>query len=206
MLAPEHVRNAIVYRMLKGHFEAVRALPLTPDAWIIDGGYAHNVVQRFVSEIGPSLPFRVIVARGFSSTKYNPARAIGAPREHCHTARWPMGSGMAWDADYWRMVSQRAWLGELGEPGSCSLFAGAHREYAEHLCREKLKEMVQTETRTLYVWAEAPGRHDWSDSHAMCYAGAAYHAGIGPGGGPIRRRRRKFTQEDLLRRRDASTK
>jgi len=182
--AASEVKKA-VYEALVRHGEGIINSKQDITLWIIDGGWMHDVVQRYVSEIGKGLPFPVMVARGYPADKYRPGRnAIGAPREECHLTKWPLGKGIAFNQHYWCEVAQRAWLGDVGSPGSCSLFAGGdHREYAEHICREKLVEKFDGKYGPVWVYHSQPGWHDYGDAMYMCYVAAAWH-GVGTGAQP----------------------
>ena len=93
-----------------------------------------------------------------------------------------LGRYIAFNADYWREVSQKAWLGTPNGPGSLSLFDGArHVEFAEQICREKLLEKLPGQYGTVWRWATAPGWHDYGDALTMCYV-AATCGGIGTSG------------------------
>lgn len=185
--------EAIVYEMLSGTAKLILSLDVKPKTWFIDGGYVHAAVQKFATRIGPKLPFRVIVARGYANDRYKPVGKylIGQPKEQCHATEWPLGKGLAWNADYWREVSQRAWLGTIGAPGSCSLFKGHHKEFCDQICREKLIEKVTGRTGDFYKFHQTPGWHDYCDCMAQGYAGAAWE-GIGTGGA---RRKRRYQEQ-----------
>lgn len=102
-------------------------------------------------------------------------------------ARW-----ICWDADRWKEISQLGWTGTLGSPGSCSLFAGRHNEWAEQSCREQLAGKAEIGGRMVYKWNVAPGKHDSGDVNAMIYMLAGWR-GIGTGETakqPQRQRRR----------------
>jgi hypothetical protein len=150
--------------------------------WLIDGGYEHETVQRYSINEGRRCGCHVLVARGYSADKYRPTgkNVIGRPKEECHYTQWPLGKGVAFNADYWGEISQRAWLGEVGSPGSCSLFDGHHRDFAEQICRERLSEKLSSKTGLVWRWITQPGRHDYNDVMKMLYVGAAWH-GIGAG-------------------------
>lgn len=188
--APEQERRRIVFEMLVQHGQQIAALPFRPNIWVIDGGYEHETVQRFVTcaRMGPP----GVVARGHAATNYRPygKNVIGQPREQCHETRWNLGPGLAWNADYWREISQRAWLGSLGAPGAVSLFAGHHREFAEQICREKLGEKLDGKMGMVWRWITIPGWHDYGDSMAMAYMGAAW-TGIGTGGPGAQQQQRR---------------
>ena len=196
-LAPKNTPQAAVetavYEALVKHGSAIVNSKQDIRLWIIDGGWLHGVVQRYVAEIGKGLPFEVAVCRGYPADRYRPSGrgTIGAPREECHYTKWPMGKGIAYNMHYWCEVAQRAWLGSVGSPGSCSLFNGGdHREFAEHICRQKLVEKFDGKYGPVWVYHEAPGWHDYGDAVYMCYVAAAW-TGIGTGGLVARKKRAK---------------
>lgn len=181
--ASDAARKSIIYAMLTEHGRQIRQCQLRPDCWVIDGGYEIETVMRYVrSGEGREMPFRIYVSRGFSEDRYKPFGkwVIGEPRDHVHLTEWPSGRGLAYSADYWREVMQRAWLAEIGQPGGISTY-GDPRELAEQICRERLREKVQGATGTYYKWDTLPGKHDLGDAVMLCYVGAAYERGIGPG-------------------------
>jgi hypothetical protein len=181
--APEQKRRQIIFSMLVNHMDQIAALPNVPPLWIIDGGYEHGTVQKFAQTYTQLRGMRIVVARGYSAERYRPhgKNVIGQAREECHATQWPLGKGLAWNADYWREIAQRAWLGEVGAPGSCSLFRGHHQEFAQQICRERLGEKLAGKMGMVWRWIQTPGWHDYGDCMAMAYAGAAW-AGIGTGG------------------------
>ena len=97
---------------------------------------------------------------------------------------------VAWNADYWREIAQRAWLGDVGAPGSVSLFKGEHGEFARQICAEKLLGKAEVGGDVMWNWHTQPGAHDFGDTMAQGYAAAALY-GIGTGGARVRRRRRR---------------
>ena len=122
-----------------------------------------------------------MIARGYAATSYRPTgkNVIGKALEGCHLTESTLGRYLAFNADYWREVSQRAWLGTPNGPGSLSLFDGArHNEFAEQVCREHLLEKLHGQYGTVWRWATAPGWHDYADALTMCYVAAAV-TGIG---------------------------
>ena len=88
---------------------------------------------------------------------------------------------VAWNADYWREAAQKAWTGSVGAPGSCSLPAGNHRDFAEQVCREQLAGKGEVGGAMVWTWNTLPGRHDFGDCMAMLFMGAAWQ-GIGTSG------------------------
>lgn len=93
------------------------------------------------------------------------------------------GRFLAFCADYWREVSQRAFLALPNAPGSLSLYdGGRHAEFAEQVTREKLMEKLQGTYGPVWRWHVQPGWHDYGDALIMCYVGAAWGGGIGTTG------------------------
>ena len=79
---------------------------------------------------------------------------------------------LAFDSDMWRETAQRAWLGEIGTPGSLSLFEGQrHGEFAAQIAAEILEwKTVLPNGQTEYRWREVGRKHDYGDAVTMCYA------------------------------------
>ncbi len=186
---PETEAKRRMFEALVIHGRQLAALPLTREGqgvrvglWIIDAGYFPDVVKRYVEGPGRLLGLQVMAARGYGFDKYRPTEknCIGKPREQCHLAESPVaGRFVAFNADYWREVSQRAWLSTPNAPGSISLFDGArHSEFAEQVTREKLLEKIKGQYGYIWRWVTAPGWHDYGDALTMCYVASAW-AGIG---------------------------
>jgi hypothetical protein len=131
---------------------------------------------------------QIMLMRGLDGQRYRPGyKAIGQPREQCHMTDWPqIGRGLAWNSHYWHEVAQRAWLGDIGKPGACSLFRGEHRDFAEQIWRERMLGKGIIAGREVWTFAAQPGRHDYGDAMAQGYAAAAF-GGIGTGGVIIKR-------------------
>jgi len=185
---PESIRKKLIYEALVAHGgQIAAAVPMMDkeamkvSMWLIDGGYLHETVQKYVKAVGSKLIPNVHVCRGYPASRYRPGgrNTIGKPREQCHMTKWPLGKGIAFNACYWREVAQRGWLGSVGAPGSCSLFdAGDHTDYAEHIVREKLLEKFDGKEGPLWRWDTGPGKHDYGDATYMAYVAAAWQ-GIG---------------------------
>lgn len=110
----------------------------------------------------------------------------GDPEEHVRAGagkKW-----VFWDSDRYREMVQKAFVAELGSPGSLTLYAGdaeEHAEYARQICAEKLRTVRhRPDGRSEYFWKSA-GDHDMLDSTAQAFACAA-QAGLSPVGGPRR--------------------
>jgi hypothetical protein len=175
-----------IYEALMAHGKALAALQCRPEVWVIDaGGAAFDVVLRFCSESARAVGIQATPCTGRGSRNYRAygKSVLGRPREQCHTAVDTRGrKWIAWNADYWREVAQKAWTGSVGAPGSCSLPVGRHRDFAEQICREQLAGKGEVGGQMVWTWHTQPGRHDYGDCMAMAYMAAAW-GGIGTGGG-----------------------
>ena len=188
---PEAEAKRRMFEALVRHGQEIVGLPLLrggesirAGAWVIDSGYMPDVVRRYVDGPGRALGIQILPARGYAGDRYRPTprNRIGAPREGCHLAESPIaGRFIAFNADHWREVSQRAWLAMPNAPGSLSLYEGRHSEFAEQVCREHLVEKLQGEYGPVWRWHTAPGWHDYADAVTMLYVGAAW-GGIGTAG------------------------
>ena len=184
--APERARR--IYDQLAIHGRFLITLQCKPDSWVIDaGGTDFDVVLRFCNDSFRLCGLNAIPATGRASKSYKPwGKNVITIREQCHM-RWDIGEGrrrkwLAWHADHWREIAQRAWLGEVGSPGSCSIYKGNHGEFAEQICRETLMGKADVGGTMFWNWHTQPGKHDFGDCMAMCYAGSAWQ-GIGANAG-----------------------
>lgn len=193
--APEHNRQ--LYAELAAHGKELGAMPVRPDFWAIDGGGANfDAAIRWAGESARvcGIPCMAFTGRGTKNYKpYGKTLVTGQRREQCHGCldrkegriiRW-----VAWHADYWREIAQRAWLGDVGSPGSVSLFYGQHHEFAKQVTGERLLGKGEVGGQLLWNWATLPGRHDFGDAVAQGYAAAAF-GGIGTGGGVVKEKRK----------------
>lgn len=200
----EQERKRLVYEALVRAGERMASLPLSVDGepkklslWLIDGGYLFDVVDRYVRQA--RLPFRVMASRGYAHGKYRPGqRLVGAPYEQAHTTETAgtKRQYVAFDADHWCEVAQRAWLGSTGAPGSLSIYGRGgvdHRELAEHICRKRLIEKVQTKTGPIWKWHDRPGRQDWGDAVYGCFVAGAV-LGLKTSGEAAQQQRRRRPQ------------
>lgn len=191
--AAEH--NRLIYQALLDHGKALGGMPCRPDAWAIDaGGTNFDAVIRYSGESARvcGIPSNAFTGRGSKQYKpYGKTLVPGLKREQCHgcldrkdgrVIRW-----VAWNADYWKEVAQRAWLGDIGSPGAVSLPAGQHREFATQITSERLLGKGDVGGMMLWNWATLPGKHDFGDCMAQGYAAAAF-GGIGTGGGMVQMR------------------
>ena len=95
----------------------------------------------------------------------------GSPEEHVKS-----GSGTKYvffDADLHKEMAQRAFMSEIGAPGSCSLYFAKpeeHTDFAIQVCNEKLLFVKHGQDgRNTYRWKSAEP-HDYLDCMSMCYA------------------------------------
>ena len=187
----ESEAKRLMFEALVHHGKTVASLPLArggqlvkPDLWMIDTRYMGAVVRRYIEGPGRTCGVRVISFLGFDSNRYRPTpkNVIGKPREFCHMGHTEhSGRFIAANSDYWREVSQRAWLGTPGAPGSLSLHEGQHYEFAEQVTRVKLVEKLIGKYGAVWRYETAPGWHDWSDAVHMAYVAAVW-CGIGTQG------------------------
>jgi len=197
---PEAEAKRIIYEALVRNGQTIAQLPLRYDGkgvsvglWIIDGGFMHDVVQRYATTIGKTLGIPVMVSRGYSADRYRPSGkwVIGKPREGCHLTESGLGKYVAFNQHYWCEIAQKAWLGSLGAPGSLSLFAGRnHAEFSEQICREKLIEKLRGKSGWFWKYHTQPGKHDYGDAVYGCYVAAAW-AGLTTAGtaAPVKQKR-----------------
>jgi hypothetical protein len=189
---PEAEFHRLLFAALVAHGKEIAALPCRPDVWHIDAaGKQFPDVLRFVAECQRLCGIQAFAAVGTAREKYRPfgKAVVGLPREYCHM-RSDMVDGrrriwIARHKDYWLEVSQRAWLGEIGSPGSLSLFAGHHGEFAAQVARYKLMGKGNVGGEMQWNWHTAPGPHDYADVVAQAYAAAAWQ-GIGTGGQQVK--------------------
>ena len=185
---PDAEFHRLLFAALVAHGKEIAALPCRPDVWHIDaGGKQFPAVLRFVAESTRLCGLQAFAHVGTPREKYRPygKAVVGQPREYCHM-RSDIADGrrrlwIARHKDYWLEVSQRAWLGEIGSPGSLSLFAGHHGEFAAQVARYKLMGKGNVGGEMQWNWHTAPGPHDYADVIAQAYAAAAWQ-GIGTGG------------------------
>jgi hypothetical protein len=183
--ATESETAMAIYEALTVHGRKLASFACKPELWIIDAsGTPFDVVLRFCSESIRLCGIQATPATGRSWKHYRPygKSVLGKPREQCHfTIDLKGRKWISWHADYWKEQAQKAWTGSVGAPGSCSLPAGHHREFAEQICREQLAGKSMVGPQMVWNWHTQPGRHDYGDCMAMAYMGAAWQ-GIGTQG------------------------
>ena len=187
-----------IYKALAVHGRELAALPCMPNHWIIDGGGSPEGTVIDLAHNAPKIcSLQASCAFGRGWRNYRPTarakyRVIAGEQAHRVVERRDR-QWIIFNADYWREVAQRAWTGEPGAPGSCSLPSGRHPDFADQLCRELLRGKDDIAGRTVWIWETHPGPHDYGDCMTMAFAGAAL-AGIGTGRqapAPLKRREYK---------------
>ena len=187
MPAAEYARA--LYPELVKHGKAIAASPCRPEAWALDaGGDQFDAIAPYVDRLSQATGLTVIAFTGRRGIKYG---AYGQTvvksqiRQHCHGCATIKGGQrlrwIAWDADFWGEVAQKAWLGEPGAPGQASLYYGRHWEFARQICNKRLVKIEDKGGKIEHTWQNVPGKQDFHDAMAQGYALAAYY-GIGTGG------------------------
>ena len=195
-----------LFEELTKHGHALSGLPVKVESWAQDaGGAQYDPVVRFAGESARLCGIPSHGFRGQSSKQYKPwtKNVVKSQiKEQCHgnvdrkqgrVIRW-----VHWNADYWKEMMQRAWLGDVGSPGSISMYVGKHTEFAGQVCNEKLIDKKEIGGRMHWEWHKTPGRNDFGDALAQGFALAAYE-GIGTSGRVKVAGRKRYTQADLRR-------
>ena len=206
-------RQAAVKLALQNFSAWVAVQPWRIDQWYIDaGGEQFETVTSFCREARKEGRLgRAMIGR--AGKTYNPLTRtqfgrVRARVYQCFTRE--SGRWYCFDADFYKEAGQTSYITPIGQPGSATLCAGAHRDYADQMCREVLEAKGVLESRQgsatvyAYKWNTRPGKHDKLDTHAMAYAAAGYEgilstdaeaspiAAHGGGGAPRRNKRRCY--------------
>ena len=179
--------NNAVYDALVALGNQLKQLGIKIDGWGIDAsGTPFDPVTMFARSSFNTVGISACAMLGRASHIFNPfvrsrlresiGRTVlcGDPAEHVKA-----GAGkkyVFWDSDYYREIVQKAFLANVGSPGSCTLYKGdpdEHSEYAMQVCNEKLL-LIQhkKDGRDIYSW-KTHEPHDSLDSTAQAFAIAA---------------------------------
>jgi hypothetical protein len=182
--ATDSVKRQGIFNGLAGLCRHIAQLPflrgeqrIMPARVLIDRGYEPEAVHQFAR--AAAFPFKVIPCRGYAAQKYGPRKntLVGAPFEQGHITESPQGQYIAFNADHFRELMQRAWMGESGIPGGATLFQADPRQhiiFADHIVAEKLRQKYLTDSGMRWEWAHEPGvQWDWADAMSMSYVAAA---------------------------------
>jgi hypothetical protein len=193
--ATEAETRRIVYDALAVHGRQIAGLPCRPNHWIIDGGGTPESTVIDLSANAPQIcGLNTSCAFGRGYRNYRPTTKatykIAVGEQFHRVIERRSRQWVIFNADYWREIAQRGWTGEPGAPGSCSLMAGRHGDFATQICREQLAGKDEVGGRTVWVWDTAPGPHDYGDCMTIAYMGAAM-LGIGTAGQRVAQPRRR---------------
>jgi hypothetical protein len=185
-------KQQIIFGALWKHGEQLLSYPVHGRQWGIDGGGAQSTVaKRFAYEWNrkyPQMPVVVTYGRSGKSARISARnetirrKGVDGSWILCRDKDHQYGSTewVLWNSDYWREIYQRSFTCETNAPGGSTLPKGNHREYAEHLCREKLRGKVELNGRMIFDFERSVGRNDYADATNMCHM-LADMAGIGNG-------------------------
>ena len=178
---PEKMRERLITQALALHAKEIagwcRTRGIVLNRWGVDcGGKQWAAVNNFAKIARQTCGIGLMPMAGRAGRNWNPfvRSRIADPRNEtvlCEDKtngwRW-----LAWNSDYWKETAQKAWLGEVGTPGSLSLFDGQrHGEYAAQVAAEYLEYKVAlSDGRTDYKWRLVGPHNDLGDATAMCYA------------------------------------
>jgi len=192
---PEQQFAAELHAELVAHGRELAGLPCHPALWAIDGGGKQfDAVIRFSETAARSVGIPAFAFTGRNAKGYKPYGRTcvqGQVKEQCHGCmdlkagrqiKW-----VAWNADYWKEIAQRSFLGDAGAPGAMSLPAGSYGEYATQVCNERLLGKGEIGGQMIWNWHRVPGKNDFLDATAQGFAACAF-TGIGTGG--VARQRR----------------
>lgn len=172
------------------------------DAFVIDGGYRMETVNRFINSYPSTIPMACAWGTDSRSYKVNKTSLIGKPKEDCHSMK-AKNKYISFNSDKWKEVAQRAWLSTIGAPGSLSVFGKSdqHDNLANHVCAEKLLDKILSIKlgKYIYTWTKRPGKHDLGDAIYLCYVGAASKGDLTTGG--VRRQTKRKPSNNKKRRR-----
>ena len=183
----EYARS--LYPELVSHGKSLAGAPFRIEAWAVDaGGAQFDAIAPYSDRISDAVGMPVMGFTGRDSKRYRPwgqSAVRSQVREQCHGCMSIKGGTrirwVAWNTDHWGEVAQRAWTGAEGGPGTVSLYAGTHTEFAQQICTQKLTGKGEIGGAMHWNWVKLPGKNDFHDAMAQCYALAAYE-GIGTGG------------------------
>ena len=163
--AIREVCKAVAMRRIRdtrGHSIRVRALAF-------DRGWLPDIIHRALFVIRKTVPlgFPVLAMRGFPWNKFGTRKEDILRRgDHVFATRSRFGEYLAFMAPYWREVMQSGFLETPLMEGSLSLFgrdAGAHFQFAQEICAERLVRKYQAyggrETTTAWDWVTTGPEH-----------------------------------------------
>jgi hypothetical protein len=198
-------KQQIIFGALWKHGEQLLGYPSKARQWGIDGGGAQSTVaKRFAYEWNRKHPeMAVVVTYGRSGKSARISARNETIRRRGNDQSWLLcrdrdpvyGSTewVLWNSDYWREIMQRAFTCETGAAGGITLPQGSHHEFAEHICREKLRGKVELNGRMIFDFEKSAGKNDLSDALNICYL-IADMQGVGSMQGMVQQQQRPRRQ------------
>jgi hypothetical protein len=175
----------VIYEALAVEGRKLASMQCRPATWIIDaGGSPEGCVIGFAANAPQICGLQAVASFGRGWRNYRPTAGQNRIKigEQWHRVfKSHAESWLLYNADYWREIAQKGWIGSPGAPGSCSLPAGNHAEFAAQVTREQLTGKDDVGGRTVWIWDSAPGPHDFGDCMHMAFVMAAA-SGIGTAG------------------------
>jgi len=195
-------KTAAIFNGMKTVCERIKATVFTQGGkravlttLLFDASFESDTVHRFTDWANQNggYTFRCIPAIGRANHKYffRKDSLIGKPFENCHLQRAQTDAHkryIMFNADVWRETMQRAFLGNAGAPGGCTLYAvpdpRQHFEFADHCRAEMLRAKGDVGGVIHYDWTHRPGAAwDWGDALTGCWVAAAA-SGLSASGQP----------------------
>ena len=185
---PEMEIHRAIFRGLKGLCDTIEQTVFKRSGeavklglLLVDIGYKAAAVQAFCQQARYSFKVLPAIGRDAKNYRVNTKSLVGRPFEQCHIQRAKtVGHGpyLMFQADYWREVAQRAFLGTVGEPGGYTIHATKNKKYharfAEECSAEKLVNKYQTDRGTRWEWTHKPGSAwDLGDAYSGSWIAAA---------------------------------
>lgn len=188
---PEQEQARLTYEGLASLLRGLSGKPYRLNMVLFDvRGWNYESAYNLSAVATKMVGIITIGAMGFGARNYRPNyKAAGRKGNNWHIVTDDKRRQyVSYCSDFWKEVSQKAWLGSVGSPGSCSLPKGHHREFAEQICREPLLAKSDTRMGVRWEYGNLPGQHDMGDAMQMCFL-AADMCGVGTGGQPVVRKR-----------------
>lgn len=183
---------SLIYKQKRYTKNGVRVMP---NRILIDANFMTSTVHSTVKALQRSR-YPVICDRGRSYKQYKPARQdklIGKEGNNLFVQKGIQGEEIVHNSDYWRMVTQKAFLLSPGQPGSISLWgdkSSIHEDISYEICSEKL--VKYSAQLNMYEWhKQVNERNDKLDALVGCYVGASSLGGSITGGERMWRQRKQ---------------
>lgn len=155
-----------------------------------DGGWQTETVALGCSEITKSKLIQAVWSKGYDAKHYSrnfheKAKVTEGCRaaEECHTWITANGHYLAFNADYWKEVSQTSFLAPPLSPSSSSLWgndSNLHYDYAAEVTAEHLESKV-SDTRYGDIWKwKVLGDNHYGDAHVGCMVFGAIRGDFDP--------------------------